>query len=680
MSFLYPNILWGLLAVFIPLLIHLFHSRNTVTINFSSIEYLNQLKNESIKKLNNLNWLLIILRMIIIGSLVLMFSGPIVKNKGLWIPSKSESIAVIIIDNSASMSLEIDGKSLLKHSLDKIPTIISSYSNLVDLRIFQTSPPRLVYSKIVKNFKDITLSSLNITQSVAEDSIWLYTESILKSINDKSSNKECFILSDFSSFPDTSFSKNNQDWQFYLIAQKELKDNVSIKNVSIKNQVKLPNQNLDFLIKIENMGNKKIKNIPIEISLDNIRMGQIFATFEKRETKDFLFRLLPPRSGVLKGKVNISSDSYFLDDFQTFDIDIPTKINCKIISNSKKSSTIYKNIFDSINGLSSFINYDILVSASFNRLDLENIDVLIIDDVKNFSPRSIETIKGFLRSGGSAIWFSGKNYKDLNDLTIKSLSLPLLEDQNYLENNSFLNVKISIRDDAIFQELNFRDLDTFFPRIFKYNNVKQKIDDEMILEFSNNSPFLLKLKRFFGDIYFFSSPIDPTWNDFSLKGILIPMIHRIIAISATDESNISPIIINRIKQIKINIEDLNKDWILETPSKDKILLVPDYKKEAIIINQTNQLGSYTIYSDNESYTSFSTRLSPYEFPNIRASKEQINEILSPLGVLWIFSNSNIEELISSNRHGRSLWKFFLMIAIILFLIETFISRPRKIST
>ena len=142
MSFLYPNILWGLLAIFIPLLIHLFHSRNTVTINFSSIVYLNQLRNESIKKLNNLNWLLIMLRMIIIGSLVLMFSGPIVKNNGLWIPSKSESIAVVIIDNSASMSLEIDGKSLLKQSLDKIPTIISTYSNLVDLRIYQTSPPR----------------------------------------------------------------------------------------------------------------------------------------------------------------------------------------------------------------------------------------------------------------------------------------------------------------------------------------------------------------------------------------------------------------------------------------------------------------------------------------------------------------------------------------------------------
>ena len=677
MSFLYPNILWGLLAIFIPLLIHLFHSRNTVTINFSSIEYLNQLKNESIKKLNNLNWLLIILRMIIIGSLILMFSGPIVKNKGLWIPSRSESIAVVIIDNSASMSLEIDGKSLLKQSLDKIPTIISTYSNLVDLRIYQTSPPRLVYSRLAKNFKDINLSNLDINQSVSEDSIWHYTESILNSINAGSSNKECFILSDFSSYPDTSFGENNKDWQFYFLDQKELKDNISIKSVSIKNQVKLPNQNLDFLIKIENMGNKKIKNIPIEISLDNIRMGQIFSTFEKRETKDFLFRLMPPRSGIIKGEVNISSDSYSLDDSQSFDIDIPTKINCKIISNSKKSSIIYKNIFDSINGLSSFINYDILVSASFNRLDLDNIDVLIIDDIKNFSPRSIETIKGYLRSGGSAIWFSGKNYKDLNELTVKSLNLPLLKEQNYLNNNSFLNVEISLRDDAIFQELNLRDLDTFFPKIFKYNDVNRKTSDKMILELSNNSPFLLKLERFFGEIYFFSSPIDPTWNDFSLKGILIPMIHRIIAISATDESNISPIIINRTKLIKINIEDLNKDWILETPSKDRILLVPDYKKEAIIINQTNELGSYTIYSDGESYTSFSTKLSLYEFPNIRANKEQINEILSSLRVLWILSNSNIEELISSNRHGRSLWKFFLIIAIILFLVESFISRPRK---
>ena len=37
MSFLYPKMIWGLFAVLIPLLIHFFHSRNIVKVNFSSI-------------------------------------------------------------------------------------------------------------------------------------------------------------------------------------------------------------------------------------------------------------------------------------------------------------------------------------------------------------------------------------------------------------------------------------------------------------------------------------------------------------------------------------------------------------------------------------------------------------------------------------------------------------------
>ena len=62
MSFLYPKMLWGLFAVLIPLLIHFFHSRNIVKVNFSSIFYLTELKNTSIKKLKTINWLLIFIK------------------------------------------------------------------------------------------------------------------------------------------------------------------------------------------------------------------------------------------------------------------------------------------------------------------------------------------------------------------------------------------------------------------------------------------------------------------------------------------------------------------------------------------------------------------------------------------------------------------------------------------
>ena len=41
------------------------------------------------------------------------------------------------------------------------------------------------------------------------------------------------------------------------------------------------------------------------------------------------------------------------------------------------------------------------------------------------------------------------------------------------------------------------------------------------------------------------------------------------------------------------------------------------------------------------------------------------------------NEKNIADAIKSQRHGRSLWKLFLIIAIILFLFESYISRPIK---
>ena len=677
MSFLYPSMLWGLFAVLVPILIHIFHSKKIVKVNFSSIFYLTELKNTSIKKLKTINWLLIFIRMAIIFSLIMMFASPIVKNNSLWIPSKKEALAVVFIDNSASMSLEIDGESLLQKSFKKVSKIISSYSGSVELKIFQTNPQKMIYSKFVKNTDFSDLSEIKINQSYGQDSIWTYVNSILKNVKTKSANKECFILSDFSTFPDSLFEKDLDDWQFYFFENDKSDENISIKSVTSKNQIKLQNQDIDFVIKVENMGNEKIKNVPIEIILDEKRMGQIAASFEEKEVKDFLFRILPPRPGILNGNVSIGSDIFKIDNNQTFEISIPEKINCKIISNSRKNSKIYERILNSINGNTSFIGFEVFALNRFSRIDLRDTDVLIVADAANFTPRAIESLKRYLKAGGSIIWFSGENYGKLKDQTISNLSLPKLIETVDLTNKSFLNVRIEDRDNEIFQNLNMRDIRDYLPNIYKYNSLELNFKDKMILSMGKNIPFLLNIDSKLGSIYLFTSPIELSWNDFSLKGILIPIIYRMIAISSNEETNISPVTINEKKIIKIKNQDLNSNWLLKTPSQEKILLVPDYKNEVLIIDQTNELGSYTVYSNDALFTSFSTLLSPREYPISYSYRSKINEKISNLNYKWIDKKSNIEETIKSNRHGMSLWRFFLLFAIILFITESFLSRPQN---
>ena len=97
-----------------------------------------------------------------------------------------------------------------------------------------------------------------------------------------------FYFERFFIFPDTSFESDLNDWQFYFFENDKSDENISIKSVASKNQIKLQNQDIDFVIKVENMGNDKITNVPIEITL----MKKEWAKLQhhlKKEVKDFYF-------------------------------------------------------------------------------------------------------------------------------------------------------------------------------------------------------------------------------------------------------------------------------------------------------------------------------------------------------------------------------------------------------
>lgn len=117
MTFLSPTLLWGLLAASIPIIIHLISLSKTKEMEFSSIRFLEEMKHESIRKLQIKQWLLVLLRTLIITALVLMLARPTTEGFiSSWLSGDVESRAVVIIDNSASMSLDGGEESLLEYA------------------------------------------------------------------------------------------------------------------------------------------------------------------------------------------------------------------------------------------------------------------------------------------------------------------------------------------------------------------------------------------------------------------------------------------------------------------------------------------------------------------------------------------------------------------------------------
>ena len=157
--------------------------------------------------------------------------------------------------------------------------------------------------------------------------------------------------------------------------------------------------------------------------------------------------------------------------------------------------------------------------------------------------------------------------------------------------------------------------------------------------------------------------------------MLVPLIHRLLILSATNELNTQRIEINNPKIISLSNELINKEWSVKLPSGRKILVIPDYINEVIIFEETTELGSYEVFADGIFYTAFSTKLSINESPKYRTSFEKIYSAIGADNLVWVSNDMSIKETIRSQRFGKLLWRTFLLIAIILFLLESYISKP-----
>ena len=675
MSFLFPNILWGLFGLTIPLIIHLYNLRKSKTMDFSSIQHIQALEKKNIKKLKIIQWLLIFLRMGIIASLIFMFSGPLIINKSIWIPSEKESTAVIIIDNSASMSVKNEQDSFLDQAKENIPKILSTFEGLVNLKVIQTTPPIVIYSGIIENGVNLDYTNWKIPQSNGKDNLWNLVDSLLNSIDSTLPNKECFILSDFQSVPSQSLKDKFLDWRLYFLSSDLLNDNIAIKEISSINQIKMPNDLLTLDAKIENMGRNEIKNLPVELYLNNERVGQIVSNFKSNTNKEFSFQVYPGKSGVVSGKVEIPPDNFLLDNKQTFELNIPEQISCKVIASSDNGLLVIKTVLQSISGEDEFLDLELKLLSEIERIYLDETDVLIVEDPLIIKPMAIESIKRFLNEGGSIIWFSGKNYKNINEQVTSNLSLPIFLEEIEFDKKSYLTVKVVDRKNPLLQDFNIRNLEESLPKIFIYNSVNKKNDHNSILDLNNDDPFLIKIPYSGSQIYFFTSPLDMKWNDFTIKGLLIPLIHRLLILSATNELNTQRIEINNPKIISLSNELINKEWSVKLPSGRKILVIPDYINEVIIFEETTELGSYEVFADGIFYTAFSTKLSINESPKYRTSFEKIYSAIGADNLVWVSNDMSIKETIRSQRFGKLLWRTFLLIAIILFLLESYISKP-----
>ncbi len=122
MHFQQPNMLWGLLLLAIPLLIHLFQFHRTKTIYFPGVFRLTQRLQQARQQKRLQHWLVLVSRMLGIACMVFAFAMPSCNDQQAG--NKGYSHVVLLMDNGFSLSVESSEGQMLEQAKSQAYAIL----------------------------------------------------------------------------------------------------------------------------------------------------------------------------------------------------------------------------------------------------------------------------------------------------------------------------------------------------------------------------------------------------------------------------------------------------------------------------------------------------------------------------------------------------------------------------
>ena len=690
MVFLNPTILFGLLAASIPVILHFLNLRKIKKVEFSTLAFLKELQKTKIKKIKFKQWLLLLLRILIILFLVSSFARPTLESITIsGTGSVAKTTAVFILDDSFSMAIVDENGSYFNQAKQIIANLVSDFNDGDEVILILASDHE----------HSILLSNKNLNEKeIRKVKISYITESLTESIaaasmlinNSTNFNKEVYILSDFQE--STVLDKKNEEknlrsvfdesTKLYLFrfGGKEVK-NLAVNDLVSNNQIFELKKEIGFTASVTNFSQNQINDALLSIFLNGeINAHQNFSV-QTGATKLLNFKTTLKEKGIIKLLAELEDDEIEQDNSYYNIINVPEEIKVLIISDNNADSKYIKLALSTSS--EEIFKIDVINGSRINSLTLNNYDCVFLTGLRN----NIETkrLTQFVKDGGRMIIMPGYNSsgKILNPI-LRNFKIPtfgsritMSEAQQF---NSFEEINYN---HPIFQDLFESETKPQIesPQILSYLKVMPSGIGESIITLLDGSSFLSEYKYEDGRIFLFNVAPVLSWSDFPLKSIFAPIVNRSVHYLASNRSSSKRYLAGDNIEIDISRFKLPMVKVIRPDrSEEFINLDTEAKSNFWKYNNSDLVGIYEFYSEDKLVEAVAVNVNLQESSLNQISSDNFETLLLNngfIGIILNMDNNNYKDEISQARYGSELWQLFLIIALILALIEMYVAKSAK---
>ncbi|UCF04245.1 MAG: BatA domain-containing protein [bacterium] len=557
MNFLNPTFLIALVAVSVPLLIHLLSRRRLPEVPFSTLRFLRRSDRRSMRRITMRRLLLLILRMAGIALLVLACARPVVRG-GLaaLFPAGGSRTACLLLDRSYSMGVEEDLGTLFDRARGRLAHVLENLDeeNEISVVVFD-SASEIVYTgerfepdMILGPVREMELSwsGTDLRGAVAEG--------LRLCGSSRREERELYIISDFQrtgiggrprdashvrdatpaeeGVPDSAVAATETPAvrAFLLPVHPESESNVAIEKVLTPRVTLHRGEVAEVQVIVRNSSRDLGARVPLQVLIDGRRIMEKEIELPPGGAHRERIRFPAERIGWVRGEVRKKTDHLPADDQRFFVLHVQEKMNVLLVADGEG---FYLDQALSPEGSEGDLALTRRNWRNYTTADLERAEAVVLGPGRGPLVKDVELFERFITSGGTALVLVLPEL----ERAVRALSRyePVLEFRHLGE--GFVTVARPEMQPAILAPFEREDITGITRLRFRSLPVVQGIPERLVfLAFSTGTPFVWGERRGAGMVVFLCADPRPDSSELVLSPYFLPLIQQMLLATGPEPS------------------------------------------------------------------------------------------------------------------------------------------------
>ncbi len=698
MTFLNPLMLLALAAAAVPVLLHLLNLRRTRRVEFSTLRFLREVQQHTMRRVQVRNWLLLALRVLAVACLVLAFARPAWRGAfaGAFGGHARTSVA-LVIDQSLSTAADDGRGSLLSQIQAHVARIVGQLDSgdeafLVATGDLPERPERIVGQHNIEALTgEVRRLGPSARSASLSDAIRVAAERLGSSNN---LNRELYVFTDLQATALDLGAKPSRlalpdgVKLFLLPVGGKPVDNLAVTAATVESRLLERGQPVVIRATVRNFGTAAASEVGASVYLDGERVAQSTVSVPAGGTTEVSFRAALRSGGRIAGEVRLDDDALPADNRRAFTLDVPTDRPLLVLNgpNATSGGTFLQVLADGTGGL---FRPTVASADALGGVDLTAYAAVVLNGPARLSPGEITRLRDYLARGGGLILFpaTGADLSGYNGL-LSALGGGTLTGP--VESDRALGFGRLDTGHPLFDGLFDGTIRAGAPPKLISPDVKRHLGYRpagvgvAVLSLDDGAPLLVDLRptgdAAAGRALVFTSALNLDWSAWPLRGSFPPlMVRSLLYASSSGSGGTSAVTLGQPVEQLIRTGDAGELTLRDpTGRESKPETRPVYGGTMVRFVPT-RAGVYDLIQSGKIVRRVPVGLEPLESDLGRTTARSLRQTLigrglDPAQVVAAPAGAPLDDLLLQARYGLELWPYLIMLGLLLLLVESWLSR------